>query len=140
MNTVGNTPKTKITREESYCLAISFPVKDGETLKKGNMAKFHTDGSLTFATSTTRPLGVVTKGSKERDQRATVLTQFVAEVTAESDDAILVGALVTVDDAETDVWKTAASGDYAMGVALNATAAAGAELIVGVLRTPEKLA
>lgn len=137
MNTLGSTTNTKVTREESYALAIGFTANGA--LVKGQMVKLEAAGTVApIAAATDHPIGMVTKGGADGEE-VTVLTNFIAILKGTADGAVDLANPVSVSGFnstdERDNWADSTTSDFVMGIALS-DALDEAELEVGVIRYP----
>lgn len=134
MNTLGQTTKVVVTREESYSLNISF-VSDA-ILPKGSLVRLLSTGHVSAATNADA-FGIVTVGCKAVGEKVTVQTQFNTELVGKADGAVAIGDLLTTTGydatAELSKYKVAATTNLIVAVALSAGADT-EEVVVGVLR------
>lgn len=140
MRTLGSTTKRKLVRVESYSINVSFPAK--EILTEGTIVKLNQDGEIDTYTGAggTHPLGMLEVGSAKIGDKATVQTQFVAEVVGTASEVVAVGDILTStgSDKGLTTYKKATEGSFVIAMALTA-GGKGENIQVGVFRVFNKL-
>ncbi len=136
MNTLTQTPNTKITKSESYAIHHSFDCD--AIVKAGQLVKLKANGDVTpIAALTDLPIGLVVVGTKVINAPVTVVTQFAAIMVAEGSGVIAVGAELVAGAPVANVqrYTTATFEQAVSAIALSAGTNAGDVITIGVLRS-----
>jgi hypothetical protein len=140
----SNTPRTRVEQMHQIAsLHITFDCDAAFDAPVGTPVKLDSASKVVVATKADKPIGIVhiPKNTDHIGKPCVgVLTEFKAELVAVAQAAVNAGQPVAIHSVSAGALRVAvaASGEYAIGVALS-SAAAGADIQVGILSTSHKV-
>lgn len=140
----SNTPNTRVLQMHQIAvLSITFDCDESFSAPIGTPVKLDANAKVVVATASDKPIGIVhiPKNYNHIGKPCVgVLTEFKAEVVMVAQASITCGSPVSIHSTTSEHVKvaTAASGTYAIGVALNSASANG-DVYVGVLTCSHKV-
>lgn len=149
MHTLGDTTRRQVKREESWGIAIGFPISGSNVIADftaNMMVKLNNDGTVSpVAATTDLPLGRLTSTFQDTDAGCVrVEVPFTAHMYAKANGTLDEGQLAACSGFDATngipIYKAAASGDWASAIVLVGGATTTINNEVGILRVPIKVA